>query len=176
MNYERFILELFERVAILEEKVSCLENAKTDGDQVSELKNSDKNSVPKGFLAVFPKKAGANNLRDTTRYLFDGKKYGKNRLVLAVVKKYMADNNDDLYSFELMSTFDRSLQGSLGVVRTLEDAIKSCKDPEMRFFCRPDEIIHALDEDCVVCTQWAASNITNLIKRAEELGMQITTL
>ena len=33
--------------------------------------------------------------RDTTKYILDGKKYGKNRLVLRIVQKYMLQNTTE---------------------------------------------------------------------------------
>ena len=78
-----------------------------------------------------------------------------------------------------MATFDKSLQGSLGVVRTLADA-QDLYDTEAeckrRFFCKPDEIIKTKTEDCVVCSQWGVSNIDNIIARAKELGINVTTI
>lgn len=105
----------------------------------------------------------------------DEERYGKNRLVLAVVKKYVKENNG-ITAAELMMVFGKSLQGSLGVVRTLDDVKNSYLDYERRFFCKPNEVIQTSTEVCVVCTQWAKFNINNLIARAKELEIQITTV
>ena len=54
--------------------------------------------------------------RDKTKYMFEGKVYPKNRLVLAIIKKYVEQNNP---SYEqLNNVFDKSLQGSLKVEST----------------------------------------------------------
>lgn len=58
--------------------------------------------------------------------MLDGKRYAKNRLVLAVVQKYM-EMHPDISASELIGAFDKSLQGSLGVVRTLSDVEKTVR-------------------------------------------------
>ena len=75
MNYDRVILELLDRVSALEEIVAELKTNTTAKDNVLLDKVDDSASVFNG--------------RDTTKYIFDGKRYGKNRLVLAVVQKYV---------------------------------------------------------------------------------------
>ena len=101
--------------------------------------------------------------------------HGKNRLVLAIVSEY-CKTFPNITAATLMATFDRRLQGSLGVIRTLSDVQNSYSDYERRFFCQPDEIIHTKTEDCVVCSQWGIANIGNIIARAKELGISITII
>ena len=96
--------------------------------------------------------------KDTTKYLLDGRRYGKNRLALAIVKKYVAQH-PEITSKQLMSIFDKSIQGSLGVVRTIEDAMQACADSERRFFMKKEDIIYTANGACVVCTQWGIFNI-----------------
>ena len=79
----------------------------------------------------------------------------------------------DTTAAKLMMTFDKSLQGSLGVVRTLEDVENSYSDYKTRFFAAPDELIKTQTDVCVVCTQWGIANIGNLVVRAEQLGIDI---
>lgn len=107
--------------------------------------------------------------------MLDGRSYGKNRLVLAVVKKYMK-MEQNVSASKLMMVFDKSLQGSFGVVRSLKEIKYSYVDYERGFFCKPDELIHTATEDCVVCTQWGKFNIKNIIAKANELGIKITVL
>lgn len=158
MQYEKFILELMERVSALENEVAKLKE-----------RSSDNISIP------IQSKRCSPNERDTTKYIFDGIRYGKNRLVLAIVKKYVS-SHPDISADELTTIFNSSLQGSLGVVRTLQDVKNNYRDYERRFFCHNDEIISTKSEDCVVCTQWGAFNISNIIARAKELGMNITEI
>lgn len=154
MNYDRFILELLDRVSALEEEVALLK---------SQL------SLP----VAAPSQTSEG--RDKTKYILNGIRYGKNRLALAIVTEYR-NAHPEITAEELMSVFDKSLQGSLGVLRPLEDVKKSYLDYEKRFFCRLDEIIHTKTADCVVCTQWGVSNIGNIIARAKELGITITII
>jgi hypothetical protein len=72
-----------------------------------------------------------------------------------------------------MQTFDRSLQGSLGVVRKLDEVQNSYADCARRFFTQDGETINTATGVCVVCTQWAAFNINRFVQRAGQLGMKI---
>ncbi|MCL2523283.1 MAG: hypothetical protein FWF20_09105 [Betaproteobacteria bacterium] len=152
MNYDRVIVELLGRVATLEDEV-----AKLKEDRVTEL-------------PVF--QAESATRRDTTRYLFKGHLYGKGRLVLAVVQEY-AKEHPGISADELVLTFDRRLQGSLGVVRKLEEVKSSYPDYQRRFFTSPGEVVHTTSGDCVVCSQWGAGNINNFVHRATNLGFAI---
>ena len=106
MNYDRIILELLDRVSALEDEVKKLKEERTSAAQ--EITPEENEPVV------------SSSGRDTTKYMLDGKRYAKNRLVLAVVQKYM-EMHPDISASELIGAFDKSLQGSLGVVRTLSD-------------------------------------------------------
>ena len=93
MNYDRIILDLINRVSALEDN---MRNLKT--------RNANKSSETE------------STFRDTTKYILDGKRYGKNRLVLSIIRKYMTISSN-VSAEELTQVFDKSLQGSLGVVR-----------------------------------------------------------
>lgn len=160
MNYDRIILELMDRVAALEEEVAALKSQKTASDIPTTAPVTD---------------APIYNGRDKTKYMLNGIRYGKNRLALAIVSEY-CKTFPNVTAATLMATFDRSLQGSLGVIRTLSDVQNSYGDYQKRFFCQSNEIIHTQTEDCVVCTQWGVGNIGNIIARANELGINITTI
>lgn len=158
MNYDRIILELIDRVSKLEEEVENLKKIYTseweDTDEQTEVYSSG---------------------RDKTKYFFDGKRYGKNRLVLAIVKKYM-ELNPDATETDLLATFDKSLQGSLGVVRDLNEARLNCKDYKVRYFTQPEEQIKTASRTMVVCSQWGVSNIGNIIAKAKQLGIEVSTI
>ncbi len=160
MNYDRIILELMDRVAALEEEVAALKSQKVASD-VLPTTHATEGRTYTG--------------RDKTKYMLNGIRYGKNRLALAIVSEY-CKTVPNVTATTLMATFDRSLQGSLGVIRTLTDVKNSYEDYERRFFCQPGEVIHTQTEDCVVCTQWGIANIGNIIARAKELGINITTI
>ena len=100
--------------------------------------------------------------------------YLKNRLVLAVVKAYVRDN-PEISRDELRGVFSKHLQGSIGVVEKSEIA-RERNDYNVRFFTKEDEIIHMVDGDMYVCTQWGILNIPNLIKCATTLGYTIETV
>ena len=104
-------------------------------------------------------------------YMFNGNVYLKNKLVLAVLQDYVA-NNMEVTCYELKSAFDKSLQGSIGVVE-YEDIAKQRKDYQVRFFSKEDEILRLSDGNMIVCSQWGILNIPNFIKRAEQLGYKI---
>ncbi len=156
MEYNELLLEVFHRIVKLEK-------------EVAELKNN-RNTIEN----VLPKKPIIDDKpqqRDKTRYMFNGNVYLKNRLVLAIVKDYVSDN-PTITSGELKMIFDKSLQGSIGVVEN-EIIAKQRKDYQVRFFARGDEIIKLKDGNMLVCSQWGILNIPNFIKRAEQLGYTI---
>ena len=170
MNYDRVILELLDRVSSLEETVAQLKaNTESNADEFCDATKMEHSYEQRDDLSI------SLNARDTTKYIFEGKRYGKNRLVLAVVQKYVS-MSPDISAEKLMTIFDRSIQGSLGVIRLAREAKYAYGDHERRFFFQPHEIIHTSTEDCVVCTQWGKFNIGNFIARAEQLGMHIQTV
>ena len=183
MNYDRLILELMERVSALEEDVASLKKLCSESEQSAAMPEDvtlpQTQRVDFKHFTAMPKSKPVvsffNDGRDTTKYMFNGVVYCKNRFVLAVVKEYMK-NNPDISANMLMTVFDRSLQGSLGVVRTLADVKSKYMDYERRFFCRPNEIIHTATDDCVVCTQWGVGNIGKFIERIGDLGMGATPI
>ena len=120
-----------------------------------------------------PQKSEQQQNRDKTKYMFEGKVYAKNRLVLAVVKKYADEHNPNFN--QLNQVFDKSLQGSLGVVELLDHAIK-VSDAAKRYFLKPEDILTIHGQQVVVCTQWGIFNIVKFIKQAQSLGFNIETI
>lgn len=113
---------------------------------------------------IQPKQSKTN--RDKTHYVFENKVLPKNRLVLAVINKYINDKNPTFE--ELQSVFDKSLQGSLNVVETFENASK-IKDAKKRYFMS-DAIVLKDNKKVVVCTQWGIFNIVKFEKVVQGLG------
>jgi thioredoxin reductase len=105
--------------------------------------------------------------------MFEGKVYPKNRLVLSIIKEYVNRQNPSFE--ELSKVFDKSLQGSLGVVTLYDDAIK-ISDAAKRFFLKEEDGITLKDKKVVVCTQWGIFNIVKFIKQAQTLGFNIETI
>ncbi len=157
MNYDRLILELMDRVSVLEDKVKYLESTANGKSTIVKVNSSNE---------------GETIGRDTTKYFLNGKIYGKGKLVHAIVKEYVK-RNPGITASQLMQAFDRSLQGSLGVVRTLEDVQENYLDYNKRFFAASEYIIHTSTEDCVVCSQWGIANIGNILTRTKQLGIRV---
>lgn len=107
---------------------------------------------------------------DYTQYIFEGSKYGKAKLVLAVVRAYVRDNPKISYH-TLKSIFYDDLQGSTGVVATPSEARKKRKDPEKRYYT--NYALSLVDGPVWVCTQWGIENIGKFINKARSLGYRI---
>ena len=114
MNNERIILEMLDRIKILEDE---LKQIKIDLN----LNKKYKSNTNIGFKTTGKK--------DSTKYIFNGVRYCKNRLVFAVVKEYIKQN-PKITTSELESVFDYSLQGNRnhGVIKRKEDAIRKKRD------------------------------------------------
>ena len=126
------------------------------------------------YEKVKPKRNPKQN-KDFSKYLFEGKTYGKSRLVLAVVKQYAEDHHPATFE-ELEDAFPSSLQGSLGVVKRIEDVSDKYKGNGgvKRYFIKEDEIIRlSSGEQVIVCTQWEINNTELLIKHVLEYGYNI---
>jgi hypothetical protein len=116
--------------------------------------------------------------RNSDKYKFNGSIYAKNRLVLAVVKKYVEDNPNATFSI-LKNKFPDKLQGSnWGVFTSLADAENVIKTTNYkRHFIRPEEIITLVDGSKIaVCTNWGSGkngNIERFIMNARNLEYKI---
>ena len=103
-------------------------------------------------------------------YQFNGYKYGKGRLVLAVVKVYV-ENNPGVTFEKLSELFPKKLQGSIGVFNELKETKAKYSDKShKRHFLKQDDIINLADCEVVVCTEWGIANIDNFIEQANEVG------
>lgn len=151
-----------------------------DSDSTLEKKDREQNELEQqlaNLLSVVrtkrlqPRDKTRDNSRDKTRYMFNGNVYPKNRLVLAVVKDYVVKHKG-VTCRQLKTIFDKSLQGSIGVVE-YEFFARQRKDCNVRFFAEDGEILRLIDGNMVVCSQWGIFNIVNFTKRAEKLGYEI---
>lgn len=163
MDYSSVILEMLSRIKQLESDVAELKKKSGSSEKTQEYGQ-----------AVQSAQVEHTGKRDTTRYLFEGTVYPKNRLVLAVVKAYVRDNGK-ICRNELKQAFEKSLQGSIGVVENAEIA-SNRGDYAVRFFTNVYDVIRLRDGNMFVCTQWGISNIPNFLKRAEQLGYNIITI
>ena len=106
---------------------------------------------------------------DRSTYSFNGKTYGKGRLVLAVVEQYVSDN-PGLAKAKLEEIFPATLQGSIGVVSSIEEAEGKYKGK--RHFVK--SAIRLANATIAVCNQWGSDNIDMFLQHAtEELGYAI---
>ncbi|MBR2871301.1 MAG: hypothetical protein IKB98_08010 [Clostridia bacterium] len=160
MNYNELILDMLNRIVKLEKEVELLKKGiepriKERGASVGQEIIIEERPIQ----------------RDKTRYMFNGNIYLKNKLVLAIINDYIS-KNQDITCDKLKAVFDKSLQGSIGVVEN-EIIAKQRKDYQIRFFAKEDEILRLVDGNMFVCSQWGILNISNFIRRAEQLGYQI---
>lgn len=160
MEYKELILDMLNRIVKLEKEVGLLKQEKEACD-----KSIHSTGEREMFFDERPQQ------RDKSRYMFNGNVYLKNKLVLAVVKDYVL-KNQTITCNDLKTIFDKSLQGSIGVVE-YEGVAKQRKDYQVRFFAKQDEVLQLIDGCMLVCSQWGILNISNFIKRAEQLGYKI---
>ncbi|MDG5816589.1 hypothetical protein QA601_15945 [Chitinispirillales bacterium ANBcel5] len=112
-------------------------------------------------------------VKDSTRYLFDGKAYGKGKLALAIVKKYVQDNPHTTYN-ELQTIFPKDVQGSHGVFVVADVAIKAYnRERRRRHFLATEDLIRLADATIAVSTQWGIFNISNIIEISKRYGYEI---
>ena len=117
--------------------------------------------------------SASSSTRDTTKYLFNGNLYAKNRLVLAVVKAYVADHPGVSYQ-DLQIQFPKGLEGSYGVFNKKSDALEVFeRTGHKRHFLNPNELIRLADCTVAVGTQWKIGNINNFVQRANSLGYTV---
>jgi len=113
--------------------------------------------------------------RDNTKYIFNNHTYGKGRLVLAIIKEYVAKHPD--FSFKALQKIfpDNIQQGSAGVFRPLNEAEEIYeRTGHKRHFINNDETIKLSDSVIAISTEWGVKNIDNLIIEAQNLGFEIT--
>ena len=96
--------------------------------------------------------------KDFSKYIFNGETFVKRRLVLAVVRQYVEDYRPATFD-ELKEAFPDYLQGSLGVVKLIDEVSDKYKGigGAKRYFVNENEIIRLPSgERAIVCTEWGA--------------------
>jgi hypothetical protein len=136
-------------------------------DAVLTMLANDENLSPEDRKSM---KAALNisDNRDYSKYTFGGQTYGKGKLVLAVVQKYVADNPTVTFD-DLQKAFPDSLQGAKGVVRLFDSVSPEDKGIGgiKRYYVNSNEEIPlASGEKVLVSDQWGAGNIEKFIKNA----------
>ena len=122
------------------------------------------------------------NSKDYSKYMFDGNTYGKGKLVLAVVKKYVDDNPQITFA-ELQEKFPDTLQSKkkskYGVVRLDDDNTVDPKDKGIgggvnRYFTEDKVKLPNQGKEVIVCNQWGKDNIPIFINHVvNNLGYDI---
>ncbi len=161
------VVELLSRIKVLERDVAELKQKISEMEHAAFSPDAEPFGTA-GSMSLMPERK-----RDSTRYAFEGVVYSKKRLVYAVVKRYVTDH-PEVSRNDLKRVFDKSLQGSFGVVENVEIAkLRGESEYRIRFFAEPNEILHLRDGDMVVCTQWGIFNIPYFLTAARKLGYQI---
>ena len=111
-----------------------------------------------------------SGVKDYSKYLFEGEKYGKARLVLAIVKKYAEDNPGVTYT-DLDKTFPLKLS-SKPLIRLKEDLTSN--DIKYRRVFENDTIILNDGTEVVVNNQVQDSDMPKILQIAEDLKYNIT--
>jgi len=107
--------------------------------------------------------------RDKTKYIFQNKVLGKARLVFEIVKHYIKENQHLTYQ-ELLDKFPKKLQGSVGVINTVDFVNqKYSESKNKRHFNEKNETLMSADGiQFLVSTQWGISNINNILELANK--------
>ena len=112
-------------------------------------------------------------IKDTSKYKFDGHTFGKGRLVLAVIKRYVEAHPATTFA-DLQQAFPKECQGSLGVVATVAQANEIyTTTARKRHFLDPEDIIQLQDSMVAISNQWGIGNISRFIEKAIQLGFTI---
>lgn len=112
--------------------------------------------------------------RDKTKYLFNGKKLGKGKLVLEVVTEYLKQNPNSTFQ-DLVEKFPSDLQGSTGVINKVEFVNeKYANSSKQRHFMKESEILTSFDNiEFAVSTEWGIGNINKILELAEMENYEI---
>ena len=110
---------------------------------------------------------------DHTEYSFDGGPFlRKNQFVHAVVAAYMQQHPETTFH-ELEQVFPSELQGSFGVVRTL-DYIREKNYHGRRYFVEAENVLTSRDGiEFAVSTEWGKENLPALIGAARKAGFHV---
>jgi hypothetical protein len=169
-------LIVFKTVKVLSEneliKINSENNPPTYTLNKADVKNT-KTAVKKVGKATIEKEkdevVAKSEGRNTEKLKFNGELYGKGKLVLAVVKKYISDNPKATLT-KLKEVFPDSLQPRYGVVQEIGKAKKLSEDRD-RFFFKPEDLIKVGDKKIAVCNQFGSHNLP--LKHFKSMGFII---
>jgi hypothetical protein len=118
---------------------------------------------------IIERQIAVQSSRDKTKYIFNGKKLGKGKLVLEVVSEYLKQNPNSTFK-ELLTKFPPEFQGSTGVINPVELINEKYKDlSKQRHFMKESDILTSSDNiEFAVSTEWGIGNINSILKFAEK--------
>jgi len=121
--------------------------------------------------------SSTQSLRDKTKYFFNGKKLGKGKLVLEVVSEYLKQNPKATFE-HLLAKFPADLQGSTGVINTVEYINEKYKNSSsQRHYMKQNEILTSFDNiQFAVSSQWGIGNINSILELAGKENYKIECL
>lgn len=105
--------------------------------------------------------------KDKTKYIFNGLILGKGRFVFEVVREYLSRNPSSSFH-ELLQRFPSNLQGSTGVINTLDFIEnKYSNSIKKRHYVNESDILISGDNiRFAVSTEWGIDNISNIVELA----------
>lgn len=143
--------------------MSTIKNKVVTSKKPVEVKVAKANQTTKGKLT---KKTGDS--KDRSKLIFNGKKYGKGRVVQAVIEKYV-ETHPNITSKQLEEAFPSTLH-SLGLIQPLVVAKRKSKDHRRYFFKEP---LALKDKKVAICSEFGTGNIFPFLEQAKKLGFDI---
>lgn len=127
--------------------------------------------VPKVKLPKAQKSQNEKGDRDRTGLVFEGESYGKGPLVLAVIRKHVADNPNITFDL-LKKAFPDDLLKGYGIFQSYDKAMDISK-VRKRYFLNDNQLVRLRDKNIAICNQFSSDNIKPFLAHARKLGYVI---
>jgi len=172
-DYQKNILELIKQDFLNEYDGELIDNVLQEISVMISRKNILIIDTP-SILAESGERSEKMSTKDKTKYLFNGKILGKGKLVLEVVTEYLKRNPNSTFQ-DLVKKFPSDLQGSTGVINTVEFVTgKYANSSKKRHFMKESEILTSFDNiEFAVSTEWGIGNINKILELAEMENYEI---